>query len=128
MVFLTISNETLALILLAICVLPIVALIVMALVKLIVNYKKANDKYKENIAGLEKDENQREIFYESFGGEDNVTSVNNEMNRIIVNVKDIELVDAEKIKELGATGVLLAGNTVKCGFGDKAKYVYELMK
>lgn len=50
------------------------------------------------------------------------------MNRIIVNVKDIELVDAEKIKELGATGVLLAGNTVKCGFGDKAKYVYELMK
>ena len=122
------NNEALALILLAICVLPIAALIVYSLVRSILNKKKQGEEQQKIINGQEKDLEQRAIFYEAFGGEDNVISIENEMNRIIVGVEDITLVNAERLKELGATGVLLAGNTVKCGFGDRAKYIYELMK
>ena len=122
------NNEALALILLAVCVLPIAGLIVYSLVKTILNSKKQNDELNNAINGQEKDLEQREIFYDAFGGESNVCSVENEMNRIIVTVEDITLVEADSLKELGATGVLLAGNTVKCGFGDRAKYIYELMK
>ena len=122
------NNEALALILLAICVLPIAALIVFSFVRVILNKKKQGEEQQRIIDGQEKDLEQRTIFYDAFGGESNVLSVQNEMNRIIVEVEDITLVDANTLKELGATGVLLAGNIVKCGFGDRAKYIYELMK
>ena len=127
--FLTgINNEALALILLAICVLPIAGLIVFSLVRVVLNSRKNNKEQQLVIDGQEKDLEQRAQFYEAFGGESNVTSVENEMNRVIVTVEDITLVNGEALKDLGATGVLLAGNTVKCGFGDRAKYIYELMK
>ena len=122
------NNEALALILLAICVLPIAGLIVYSFVRVILNSKKKNEEQQKVIDGQEKDLEQRAVFYEAFGGEANVVNVQNEMNRIIVDVEDITLVNGESLKELGATGVLLAGNTVKCGFGDRAKYIYELMK
>ncbi len=124
----TTNNEALALVLLAICVLPIAGLIVYSFIRVILNKKKKGEEQQRIIAGQEKDLEQRAIFYDAFGGESNVVSVENEMNRVIVNVNDIELVKAEDLKELGATGILLAGNTVKCGFGDRAKYIYELMK
>jgi len=124
MVFGTISNETLALILLGVCVLPIAALIVFAIVKMLLNYKKVNDNAKNGSI----DQEQREVFLDAFGGKDNIISVENEMNRVIVEVNDITVVNGEKLQELGATGVLLVGNVVKCGFGDRAKNVYELIK
>ncbi len=128
MVFGAMSNETLSLILLAICVLPIAVLIVIAVVKMVVNLKKANDTYKDSLEDGIISNEQRTLFYDALGGEGNVTSVENEMNRIIINVIDVEVVNAEKLQELGATGILIAGNIVKCGFGDRAKNVYELLK
>lgn len=122
------NNEALALILLAICVLPIAALIVYSLVRSILNKKKQGEEQQRIIDGQEKDLEQRAIFYDAFGGESNIKSIENEMNRIIIEVEDITSVNTESLKELGATGVLLVGNTVKCGFGDRAKYIYELMK
>lgn len=122
------NNEALALILLAICVLPIAALIIYSFVRVILNSKKHGVEQQKIIDGQEKDLEQRAIFYEAFGGESNVKNIENEMNRIIVEVEDITLVNGESLKELGATGVLLVGNIVKCGFGDRAKYIYELMK
>ena len=124
----TTNNEALALILLAICVLPIAGLIVYSFVRVILNKKKQGEEQQKIIDSQEKDLEQRAIFYEAFGGEGNVASLANEMNRIIVTVEDIELVNTERLQELGSTGILLAGNTVKCGFGDRAKYIYELMK
>ena len=50
------------------------------------------------------------------------------MNRITVSVKDIEKVNGERLKELGATGVLLVGDLVKASFSDRAKYVHKLME
>jgi len=124
MVFGTISNETLALILLAVCVLPIAVLIVFAIVKMILSYKNTTKKITEGAV----DEEQREMFLNAFGGKENIISISNEMNRVIVETNDITLVDGEKLQQLGATGVLFVGSTVKCGFGDRAKYVYDLIK
>ena len=34
----------------------------------------------------------------------------------------------EKLKELGAQNVLLIGDEVRSSFGDRAEYVYNLLK
>ena len=49
------------------------------------------------------------------------------MSRVSVAVKDLEKVKTEELKEMGATGVLLVGNVVKCSFGDRAPYIYKLL-
>ena len=67
------------------------------------------------------------IDYASCFGTDNIVDVENEMSRITITVKDIELVDANKLKELGANGVLLVGNKVKCSFDD-ANSVFDALK
>lgn len=125
MIFTTISNEALSLILLAICILPIAVLIVFAFVKMVLRLKNVSKNYENN------HQNQDELKDElvnAFGGEENIVNVQNEMNRVIVEVRDIELVKGEELQKLGATGVLLVGSTVKCGFGDRAQEVYELLK
>ncbi len=50
------------------------------------------------------------------------------MNRVTVKTSDINKVDGSRLKELGATGVLLVGDLVKASFGDRAKYIYKLME
>ena len=125
--FLALTQENIALILLGICIIPIAFLIVFGIVKMIIKAKKSLKKSSELENG-EKDQEQLAIFELAYGGRENIVSVNNELNRITVEVKEIELVDSQKLKDLGATGVLLVGNQVKCGFGDRATYVYNLLK
>ena len=110
--------------LLGICVLPIGALIIFTVIKTIINAKKSFSKQENEEVSLE----QRLVFQEAYGGENNIKNVNIEMSRIIVDVEDIALVSGEKLQELGASGVLLVGNTVKCSFGDRAKNVYNIIK
>ena len=123
-----ISNQDITLILLAICTLPIVGLSLYAIIKTFKNKNKANKTRDEKLLSEEKDLEQRKIFFDAYGGEENVNSVSLEMNRITVSVKDIEKVDGERLKELGATGVLLVGDLVKASFSDRAKYVHKLME
>jgi phosphotransferase system IIB component len=51
-----------------------------------------------------------------------------QMSRISVTVNDLEKVEVEKLKEMGASGILLVDNIVKCSFGDRASYIYNLLK
>lgn len=123
--FLALTNEQITLILLAVCMLPIAAVIVFAFIKLFKFVKKKpllSDELDEQL--LE----QKDVFYNAYGGYENVVEVNCEMSRLTVTVNDIQKVDGDKLKELGATGVLLVGNQVKCGFGDRAKNIYNIMK
>ena len=117
-----------ALLLLAICIIPIAILCVFAIVKTI-RIKKKEAKAREESAGEEViDIDQRKIFYDAYGGEENVLEVSLEMSRITVKVADLEKVDAERLKELGATGVLIVSDMVKASYSDRAKYVYKLME
>ena len=124
--FLALTQEHIALILLGVCVIPIALLIVYGIVKMILKAKKSLKK--SSVLEEEKDQEQLALFESAYGGRANMVSVSNEINRVTVEVNDIQLVDAQKLKELGATGVLLVGNQVKCGFGDRAIYVYNLLK
>ncbi len=92
---------------------------------IIIRLVKASRK-KSNNNSL--DHKQREIFLNAYGGSKNIISVSNEMSRIIVEVKDVENVDGNVLKDLGATGVLITGNVVKASFQERAKNIYEIIK
>lgn len=126
--FLKMDNQTVTLLLLALCIVPIAILGVWAIIKSIKVRKAKSLTYKENISHESLDYEQRALFYEAFGGEENVIELTCEMNRITFKTNDINKVDGERLKELGATGVLLVGDLVKVSFGDRAKYVYKLME
>ncbi|MFA5542934.1 MAG: PTS transporter subunit EIIB [Bacilli bacterium] len=74
------------------------------------------------------DYEQKEIFENAYGGKSNIISVHNELSRLIVEVKDVENVNGQMLKDLGATGVLITGNIVKASFQERAKNIYELIK
>ena len=73
------------------------------------------------------DNSQVELFNEVYGGKDNIKDVKREMSRINVTVFDVEKIQLEQLKELGANGVLLVGDVVKCSFGDRAPYIYNIL-
>ena len=118
---LALTTQQWTLILLAICVVPIAVLIILAIIFRIKNSVKKGKK--EDVE--EVDDEQRKSFLEAFGGEDNYISCANERIKVIVKVKDPDLIQGEKLKELGANGVLIVGNEVRCSFGDRALYVYN---
>lgn len=120
------SNETLAILLLCVCIIPIAILIVIAFVLRVIKAKKANDKEKQMTR--EVDPEIRKEFYDAYGGESNVLEVVNERSKIKIKVKDVEKVDGDKIKELGALNVLIIDDEVRASFSDRAEYVYNIMK
>lgn len=120
--FLMDANDV-ALLLLGVCIIPIAILIILAIIFRLKNIKKKNAK-KE----IKADEDQKDIFLLAYGGKENIESSVLERGKVKVVVKDIELINGEKLQELGAVGVLLVGNEVRCSFGDKAEYVYELLQ
>ena len=126
--FLFLNESTIGLYIILLCLIPIFVLMVVA-IALTVNRKRKEEKIRqEKIKKEPVSEFQKEIFLEAYGGEANIIDILREMGRITVSVKDLSLVNGEKLKELGAKGVLLVGSMVKASFGDRAKYIYELLK
>ena len=121
------TNENMALIMLGICIIPIAVLIVLAFV---MKFKKVSKSKltKEDNTNAEVDPEVRKEFYDAYGGESNVTSVTSELSRIKVKVNNVELVNTEKLKELGAVNVLIIGDEVLASFSDRVSYVYNIMK
>lgn len=126
MTFLSLSAEAVTLIILAVAIVPILALIVYSIVVALKRSSKRNELRQKEISESV-DESQLDLFNEVYGGRENINSVKREMGRISVEVKDIEKVQVEQLKELGANGVLLVGNVVKCSFGDRASYIYDIL-
>jgi PTS system glucose-specific IIC component len=60
-------------------------------------------------------------FIEAFGGPENLTSVDSCITRLRMEVADPGKVDQARLKELGATGVLMAGNGVQAIVGTIAE-------
>lgn len=120
--FLMDTNDV-ALLLLGVCIIPIAILIILAIIFRLRSIKKKNAN-KEVVP----DEEQKDIFLEAYGGKDNIESSLLERGKVKVVVKDIDLINGDKLQELGAVGVLLVGNEVRCSFGDKAEYVYKLLQ
>lgn len=90
----------------------IVILAVVAFVIRLVKTLKLNHKIKKF------KENRSDDLLLAYGGKDNIESINKEMTRLTVSVIDLEKVNPERIKELGAKNVLIVGNQVKSTFDD----------
>lgn len=118
------TTQQWTLILLAICVVPIATLIILAIILRIKNSVRKKDKSE---TAQEPDTEQQNQFLEAFGGVDNFIGASQERIKVIVKVKDPDLIQGEKLQELGAKGVLIVGNEVRCSFGDRAEYVYKTL-
>jgi PTS system glucose-specific IIC component len=56
----------------------------------------------------------------AFGGKSNITNLDSCITRLRIEVKDASVVDAEKLKSLGAAGVVVLGNGIQAIFGTKS--------
>lgn len=65
---------------------------------------------------------------EALGGKENITHLDACITRLRVSVKDIKNVDKERLKALGAAGVLEVGNNVQAIFGPKSDQLKEQVK
>ena len=86
-------------------VVPVVLLSIFVIIKKIIKIFKRSGKKKKS--SLSKD-----AFLALFG-KDNVISVDTVMTRVIVEVKDVDLVNLEELKKLNV-GILITGNVIKC--------------
>jgi len=120
------SLDIWALIVLAIAIIPIIGLMVYAIVIAVRRSVKV-EKIREKEISESTDQTQYELFMNAYGGKENIKNVKRELSRVIVEVNDLEKVNADEFKNLGATGVYIAGNVIKCSFGDRAPYIYNIL-
>ena len=60
------------------------------------------------------------LILEYLGGKDNISDLDACITRLRVGVLDVDLVQKEKLKQLGATDVLVLGNAIQAIYGAKA--------
>lgn len=126
MFVLDLATSKMAIIILAICMVPIFALMIYAItIALRRSRKQSLERDKE--IGESVDDSQVVLFLDVYGGEENILEVNREISRITVKVKDVEAVKLEDLKELGANGILVMGNQIKASFGDRSIYIYNTL-
>ena len=69
------------------------------------------------------------IILEGVGGKDNVTSIDNCITRLRLEIKDYTLIDEKKIKSAGVAGVVRPGkNAVQVVVGTKVQFVADEFK
>lgn len=94
---------------LVLMLIPIGILVVIAAVKFIVK------NFKRNHTKVETKEDVKNKYLALFG-EGNIISISSNMNRVTVEVNDINIVNFDGLRNLGV-GVLVSGNTIKCSSG-----------
>ena len=97
-----------------ILIVPVCLIVVLAIVAFIIRLTKTiklNRKGKKSL--LVSDD-----LLLAYGGKENIKAVSKEMTRLTVEVVDLEKVNPETIKELGAKNVLIMGNQVKSTYED----------
>ena len=67
-------------------------------------------------------------YLEALGGKDNIISINRNLSRITFKVKDVDSVNTDQLKSLGASGILLVGDEIKCSFNELSENIYKIIK
>ncbi|PTM59832.1 glucose-specific PTS transporter subunit IIBC [Desmospora activa] len=65
---------------------------------------------------------------EAFGGGENITNLDACISRLRINVKDASQVDKDRLKKLGASGVLVYGESVQAIFGTQSDIIKGQMQ
>lgn len=68
-----------------------------------------------------------DVLIDAIGGKQNYVSNTATINSIKIKVKDISKVNKDKIKSLGAKGVMSGEDQVTCLFGDFSKKLSDLL-
>ena len=91
-----------------------------------------DDVEEEKSAVLANDDFTRvaQIILEGLGGKDNLTSIDNCITRLRLEIKDQDLIDEKKIKSAGIAGIIRPGkNSIQIIVGTKVQFVAdELIK
>ena len=74
------------------------------------------------------DEEYTKLMIEYLGGGENLKTVEACITRLRLVVNDTDLVDKDKLKSLGASGVMQVGNNVQVVIGGKAEKVASDMR
>lgn len=105
------------LIALACMVIPVIILLFVVVTKLIIKNVKRNRKVVETPADIKNK-------YLALFGQDNIISISKNLNRVTIEVNDIEMVSLDGLRNLGV-GVLISGNTIKCSSAEFAGTINE---
>ena len=98
-----------------ILIVPVCLIVILAIVAFIIRLTKT---IKLNRKGKKQQPIVSEDLLLAYGGKENIETVSKEMTRLTVEVVDLEKVNPEKIKELGAKNVLIMGNQIKSTYED----------
>lgn len=90
-----------------------------AIVKLDLKTPGREDEDKNAAAAGSESEMAKELVM-AFGGKDNITGLDACITRLRVSVASVDKVDQDKLKKLGAAGVVVAGSGVQAIFGTKS--------
>lgn len=86
--------------------------------------KKRREK-KESVAIVTVDSAEVDKFIDSMGGQANIASASHEVSRVKVSLKDVDLIDQDKLKALELDGAFLSGDQLQVTFGKQAKGVAQ---
>jgi phosphotransferase system IIB component len=87
-------------------------LVIILIIGLVLFFSFKQSKPKKRVIQPIEDEKIIE-FIRCYGGLDNIESAELDGKRLKIKVKDIDKVDIEEFKTLGATGIFITGQTVK---------------
>lgn len=94
--------------------------------------REDDEDMKASPEALGEGSNLAESVLEALGGKGNITNLDACITRLRVSVKDIKQVDKNRIKALGASGVMEVGDNVQAIFGGKSdvikNQIQELME
>ena len=96
------------------------AILLVLIIKFILVVKKQIKTYKK-IAGVEA------TYLPIFGGLDNITRIERQLNRILVEVADMSLVNLDDLKALNV-GTQITGNVIKCSSKEMADELEKYKK
>lgn len=105
------------LIALACMVVPVVVLLFVAVTKLVIKNVKRNRKTVETPDDVKNK-------YLALFGQDNIISISKNLNRVTIEVNDVEKVSLDGLRNLGV-GVLISGNIIKCSSAEFANTINE---
>ncbi len=90
-----------------------------------------DDVLEEGVDEIPVEHNESEMAAElvqAFGGKDNITNLDACITRLRVTVDSIDLVNQNRLKELGAAGVFVAGKGVQAIFGTQSDHLKTNME
>lgn len=65
---------------------------------------------------------------EAIGGKNNFIECNSTINSLKIVLRDVSKVNKEKIKSIGAKGIMVSENYITCIFGDYSKKLASLLQ